>query len=43
MPKVTGELPGWLPAVNRVMKVLQRLGVAVFEIRDVREGAERGG
>ena len=33
MPKVTGELPGWLPAVNRVMKVLQRLGVAVGPVQ----------
>ena len=27
MPKVTGTLPGWLPAVNKVMTTLQKLGL----------------
>jgi deazaflavin-dependent oxidoreductase (nitroreductase family) len=27
MPKVTGSLPGWLPALNRVVLALQRLGL----------------
>jgi deazaflavin-dependent oxidoreductase (nitroreductase family) len=27
--KVTGALPGWLPAVNRIVTAVQRLGLAV--------------
>jgi deazaflavin-dependent oxidoreductase (nitroreductase family) len=33
MPKVTGTLPSWLPAVNRVMTVLQRIGLAVGPVQ----------
>ena len=33
MPRVTGTLPGWLPAVNRVMTLLQRLGLAVGPVQ----------
>jgi deazaflavin-dependent oxidoreductase (nitroreductase family) len=33
MPKVTGTLPSWLPAVNKVMTALQRLGVSVGPVQ----------
>jgi deazaflavin-dependent oxidoreductase (nitroreductase family) len=33
MPKVTGTLPGWLPAVNRVIMAVQRLGVPVGPVQ----------
>jgi deazaflavin-dependent oxidoreductase (nitroreductase family) len=33
MCKVTGTLPGWLPAMNRVMTAVQRLGLSVGPVR----------
>lgn len=33
MPKVTGTLPGWLPAVNKVLTTLQRLGVPIGPVQ----------
>ena len=31
--KVTGTLPGWLPAMNRVIAAVQRLGLSVGPVR----------
>ena len=33
MSKVTGTLPGWLPAMNRVVKAVQRLGLTVGPVQ----------
>jgi deazaflavin-dependent oxidoreductase (nitroreductase family) len=33
VPKVTGALPGWLPVLNKVMTILQRLGLAVGPVQ----------
>ncbi len=33
MPEVTGALPGWLPAMNRAMRALQRLGLPVGPVQ----------
>jgi deazaflavin-dependent oxidoreductase (nitroreductase family) len=33
MTKVTGTLPGWLPAMNRVVKSVQRLGLSVGPVQ----------
>ena len=33
MPHVTGTLPGWLRPMNRVMRAVQRLGLAVGPVQ----------
>ncbi|HEX8519497.1 MAG TPA: nitroreductase/quinone reductase family protein [Pseudonocardia sp.] len=33
MPKVTGSLPRWLPLLNKVMTVAQRLGLSVGPVQ----------
>ena len=43
MPEVTGSLPGWLPAMNKVMTAVQRLGVPVGPVQVLTVPGRRSG
>jgi deazaflavin-dependent oxidoreductase (nitroreductase family) len=43
VPEATGKLPGWLPAMNKVMTAVQRLGVAVGPVQVLTVPGRRSG
>jgi len=43
VPEATGKLPGWLPAMNKVMTAVQRLGVPVGPVQVLTVPGRRSG
>ena len=43
MPEATGRLPSWLPAMNKVMTAVQRLGVPVGPVQVLTVPGRRSG